>query len=67
MKDHSFHLTFDDGASNTKAKPGKNNKKELKVHEGKIHKEKTCFFYKKAEHFKKDGSKRKKWFENKGT
>jgi len=70
MRDHSLHLTFDDGASNSKTKPGKKNKKDrpsLKVYEDKIHKEKTCFFCKKVGHFKKDCSKRKKWFENKGT
>ena len=68
MRDHSVHLTFHEGASGSKAKPGKKNKKDktsLKVQGGKIHKEKTCFFCKKAGHFKKDvrkernGSKRK--------
>jgi len=69
LKDHSLHLTFHDLASGSKAKPGKKNKKDrtsLKVHEGKIHKEKTCFFCKRAGHFKKDFPKRKKWFEKKG-
>jgi len=70
MRDHSVHLTFHEGASGSKAKPGKKNKKDktsLKVQGGKIHKEKTCFFCKKAGHFKKDCPKRKKWFEKKGT
>jgi len=70
LKDHSLHLTFHEGVSGSKAKPDKKNKKDrtsLKVQEGKIYKEKTCFFCKKAGHFKKDCLKRKKWFEKKGT
>jgi len=61
MKDHSLHLTFHSSKKNKK------DRTSLKVHEGKIHKEKTCFFYKKVGHFKKDCLKRKKWFEKKGT
>ena len=70
MRDHSVDLTFHEGASGSKAKSGKKNKKDrtsLKVQEGKIHKEKTCFICKKAGYFKKDCPKRKKWFEKKGT
>jgi len=52
MKDHSLHLTVQDGASSNKTKLGKKNKKDKtlrKVHEGKIHKKKTCFFCKKLD------------------
>jgi len=69
MKDHSLHLTFHDGLSNSKTKSIKNNKRDkasLKVREGQFHKEKKWFFCKKDGYLKKDYPKRKKWFEKKG-
>jgi hypothetical protein len=70
MKDHSVHLTTHDGASCSKVKPGKKDKKKgkapPKVIEGGVQKEKKCYFCKESRHFKKDCPKRKMWFEKKG-
>ncbi|KAJ1431396.1 Zinc finger, CCHC-type superfamily [Sesbania bispinosa] len=69
VKDHSIHLMTHDGASSSKTKPGKKNKKDkapMKVNEGKIQKDQKCFFCKKVGHFRKYFLKRKSWFEKKG-
>ena len=70
VKDHSIHLMTHDGSSSSKTDLGKKNKKDkaqMKVNEGIIKKDHKCFFCKKVSHFKKDISKRKSWFEKKGT
>ncbi|KAK9103382.1 hypothetical protein Sjap_020636 [Stephania japonica] len=70
LKSHSVHLTMHDGASSSKAIPGRKDRKKdkapMKVHEGRIHKELRCHFCRKNGHFKKDCPKRKAWFEKKG-
>lgn len=69
MKDQSVHLVGHDGASSSKRKPGKKDKKKDKAPKGpdsNIRKEMKCFFCKKSGHFKKECPKRKAWFEKKG-
>ncbi|WVZ16898.1 hypothetical protein V8G54_009880 [Vigna mungo] len=50
IRDHSIHLIIHEGASFSKAKPGKKNKKDkapMKVNKGNIQKDQKCFFCKK--------------------
>ena len=57
MKDQSVHLVGHDGASSSKRKPGKKDKKKDKAPKGpdsNIRKEMKCFFCKKSGHFKKE-------------
>ena len=70
MKEHFVHLTFHNEASSSNAKPRKKDKRKnkgaMKVNKGQSHKELKFYFCKKVDHFKKDCSKRKIWFEKKG-
>ncbi|RDX60586.1 hypothetical protein CR513_61258, partial [Mucuna pruriens] len=64
VKKNIIHLMTHDGVSTNKSKLGKKDKgkTKLKHNEGRVYKDKSCYFCKQIGHFKKEYQKRKKMF-----